>query len=79
MKEILEAAGQLPDLQFEATSKRRFLDNNRKLLEMFQDICIGEPSFTKSGRTLELICIEVDRPWSLARSSDDSICHLNEG
>ena len=77
MKEILEAAGQLPDLQFEATSKRRFLDNNRKLLEMFEDIGIGEPSFTKSGRTLELI--EVDRPGSLAGSSDDSKCHLNEG
>jgi hypothetical protein len=37
MKEILEAAGQLPDLQCLATSKRRFLDNIRKLLEMFQD------------------------------------------
>ena len=77
MKEKLEAAAQLPPLQFEATSKLRALDNNRKLLEMFEDIDIGEPGFTKSRRTLELV--EVDRPGSLAGSSDDSKCHLNEG
>ena len=77
MKEILEAAAQLPPLQFEATSKLRALDNNRKLLEMFEDIGISEPGFTKSRRTLELV--EVDRPGSLAGSSNDSKCHLNEG
>ena len=81
MKEKLEAAAQLPPLQFEATSKLRALDNNRKLLEMFEDIGIGEPTFTKSGRTrtVSLELIEVDRPGSLAGSSDDSKCHLNEG
>ena len=49
MKYNREATAELPPLQLQATSKLRALPNIWKLLEMVEDLGIGEPTVTKGG------------------------------